>query len=135
MERVQREIVATLTLGSWPKQRNLQGCGPRGSLRVTLHAPESVGKCEGMNSHTPKWTSFLGDGVPVDSRIFRRWLQGSNLRAWRVPYIIEKLLERRCLKWARVTHLDTWNTSYGQKKGRESNCQFDSRPGSLTPDH
>jgi len=21
-----------------------------------------------------------------------------------------------------------WNTSYGQKKGRESNCQFDSRP-------
>jgi hypothetical protein len=23
---------------------------------------------------------------------------------------------------------DIWNTSYGQKKGRESNCQFDSRP-------
>jgi hypothetical protein len=27
-----------------------------------------------------------------------------------------------------MTHLDTWNTSYGQKKGRESNGQFDSRP-------
>ncbi len=27
-----------------------------------------------------------------------------------------------------MTHLDTWNTSYGQKKGRESNWQFDSRP-------
>jgi len=25
-------------------------------------------------------------------------------------------------------HLDTLNTSYGQKKGRESNCQFDCRP-------
>jgi len=24
--------------------------------------------------------------------------------------------------------MDIWNTSYGQKKGRESNCQFDSRP-------
>jgi hypothetical protein len=27
-----------------------------------------------------------------------------------------------------MTHLDIWNTSYGQKKGQESNCQFDSRP-------
>jgi hypothetical protein len=35
----------------------------------------------------------------------------------KVPYIIEKILERRCLKWARMTQLDIWNTSYGQKKG------------------
>jgi hypothetical protein len=27
-----------------------------------------------------------------------------------------------------MTHLDTFNTSYGQKKGRELNWQFDSRP-------
>ncbi len=27
-----------------------------------------------------------------------------------------------------MAHLNIWNTSYGQKKGRESNCQFDSRP-------
>jgi hypothetical protein len=33
-----------------------------------------------------------------------------------------------CLKWAHVTHLDTSNTTYGQKKGRESNWQFDSQP-------
>jgi hypothetical protein len=45
-----------------------------------------------------------------------------------VLYIIGKLLERKCLEWARITHLDIWNTSYGQKKGRESNCQFDSQP-------
>jgi len=45
-----------------------------------------------------------------------------------ILYIIVKLLERRCLKWARIAHLDIWNVSYGQKKGRESNCQFDSRP-------
>jgi hypothetical protein len=37
-------------------------------------------------------------------------------------YIIEKLLERRCLKWAHTAHLDIWNTSYGQKKSQESNC-------------
>jgi hypothetical protein len=54
--------------------------------------------------------------------------RGQNLMACHVLYIIGKLLERRCLKWARITYLDIWNTSYGQKKSRESNCQFDSRP-------
>jgi hypothetical protein len=43
-------------------------------------------------------------------------------------YIIRKILELRCLKWAHIAHLDILNISYGQKKGRESNCQFDSRP-------
>jgi hypothetical protein len=47
---------------------------------------------------------------------------------WGVTYIIGKLLERRCLEWAHMTHLDICNTNYGQKKGQESNCQFDSRP-------
>jgi hypothetical protein len=55
-------------------------------------------------------------------------LRGQNSMACGVLYIIEKLLERRCLKWARIAHLNIWNTSYGQKKGRESNYQFDSRP-------
>jgi hypothetical protein len=44
-----------------------------------------------------------------------------------VLYITKKLLKRKCLKWSRITHSNIWNTSYGQKKGRESNCQFDSR--------
>jgi hypothetical protein len=29
-------------------------------------------------------------------------------------------LELRCLKWVRMTHLGSWNISYGQKKGWES---------------
>ncbi len=37
-------------------------------------------------------------------------------------------MERRCLKWVRMTHLNISNTSYGQKKGWESNWQFDSQP-------
>jgi hypothetical protein len=40
--------------------------------------------------------------------------------------IIEKLLKRRCLKWAHIAHLDIWNTSYGQKKAG-------SQIASLTP--
>jgi len=38
------------------KARGLQGCRPRGSPGVTLHAPRSVGRCEGVNPHTPKAT-------------------------------------------------------------------------------
>ncbi len=37
-----------------------------------------------------------------------------------VPYIIGKLLKPKCLKWARIVCLNIWNTSYGQKKGWES---------------
>jgi len=54
--------------------------------------------------------------------------KGQNPMAQGVLYTIGKLLKHKCLKWARMTHLDIWNTSYGQKKGRESNWQFDSWP-------
>jgi hypothetical protein len=43
--------------------------------------------------------------------------KGQNPLDFKIPYIIEKLLELKCLKWAHMTHLDTSNTSYGQKKG------------------
>jgi hypothetical protein len=42
--------------------------------------------------------------------------------------VVEKVLKRRCRKWPRIGHLDICIPSYGQKKGRESNWQFDSRP-------
>jgi hypothetical protein len=51
-----------------------------------------------------------------------------NSMDWIIFYTNENLLKLRCLKLARITHLDFWNTSYGQKKGRGSNWQFDSRP-------
>jgi hypothetical protein len=54
--------------------------------------------------------------------------RGQNPLDWKVLYIIGKLLKHRCLKWVHKTHLDTKNISYGQKKGHESNWQFDFRP-------
>jgi hypothetical protein len=59
-------------------------------------------------------------------------LRGQISMACCALYINGKILKRRCLKWARIAHLDIWNTSYDQKKGRESNSResanFDSRP-------
>jgi hypothetical protein len=75
-----------------------------------------------VNTHVGSWSP---ERTPESSeRIFK----GQNSSPWGFLYIIEKLLKCRCLKWLRITHLDIWNTSYGQKKDRESNWQFDSRP-------
>ncbi len=55
-------------------------------------------------------------------------LKGQISLPWCVLYINGKFLKRRFSKCPRIAHLDICNPSYGQKKGRESNCQFDSRP-------
>jgi len=79
--------VATLTLGSRPRQKGLQGCGPRGSPGVTSETPGSVGECEGVSHHTPKATPTLGDGLPVDSQNFRDQFEGSKINGlWRSLY-------------------------------------------------
>jgi uncharacterized protein YjbK len=54
-----------------------------GSLGVTLHAPKSVGKCEGMNPCTSKGASTLGVKSPGELPIFRERLQGSKFNGLR----------------------------------------------------
>jgi len=54
--------------------------------------------------------------------------RGQNTSHWDVLGTIGKVLKCGCPKWPHMSHLDICNTSYGRKKGRESNCQFDSRP-------
>jgi len=144
--------VATLALGSRPRQRGckvagqeegspgvnakaLQGCRPRGSRGVTSHTPDSVRKCKKVWGSVREWTLTFPRQLPLwemESRrtpeISKSDRRGQNPMACGVLYIIRKLLELRCLKWARIVHLDIWNISYDQKKGRKSNCQFDSRP-------
>jgi hypothetical protein len=81
-----------------------------------------------MNPHIPKWAFTLGVGVLMDFQSSKSNCRGQNPLDWGVIYIVEKLLKLRCLKWACMTPLDIENISYGQKKGRKSNCQFDSQP-------
>jgi hypothetical protein len=54
--------------------------------------------------------------------------KGQNTSHWGVLTVIGKVLKRKYRKWPRSGHLDICSPSYGQKKGRESNWQFDSRP-------
>jgi hypothetical protein len=89
----------------------------------------------GVQKNVREWTLTLPSELPLwelESQCTPKPLEsdykGQNPMDWGVIYIIENLLKLKCLKWARMTHLDISNTSYGQKKGRESNGQFDSRP-------
>ncbi len=74
---------------------------------------------------TPKVGDVESSGTPecleFDSR-------GQNTLHWGVLGVIGKVLKFKCLKWPRIGHLDICSPSYGQKKGQESNWQFDSRP-------
>jgi hypothetical protein len=79
----------------------------------------------GVKPNTPKVGDLESSGTPecleFDSK-------AQNTSHWGVLGVIGKLLKRRYLKWPRIGHLDIWSSSYGQKKGGESNCQFDFRP-------
>jgi hypothetical protein len=77
-----------------------------------------------MSPHTPN--SHVGSWSPERTpESSERDFRGQISFPWKVPYIIGKVLKCRCPKWPRMSHLDIYSTSYGQKKGQESNCQFE----------
>jgi hypothetical protein len=84
----------------------------------------TLAKCED-ETHTLKVGDLESSGTPENSELDCR---GQNTLHLSVIDIIEKVLKCRCPKWPRMNHLDICSPSYGQKKGRESNWQFDSRP-------
>jgi hypothetical protein len=93
-------------------------------LHYNMSCNPTLKECED-ETHTLEMGTWESSGTP-ESLEFD--CKGKNTSHWGVLYIIGKLLKCRCPKWARMNHLDIRNTSYGQKKGWESNWQFDSRP-------
>jgi len=89
-----------------------------------LSQPHFGAKCENA-THTPKSGKMESSRTPKNSE---GDLRSQISLSWCVHYINGKLLKRRCPKWPHIAHLDICSPSYGQKKGRESNYQFDSRP-------
>jgi hypothetical protein len=120
LEFLQCVCVATLALGSRPKQGFARLRAKKEAGSCTTYSWECE-KLWGNEPSHPKGVPLWGVGVLVDFQIFRGRFQGSKLNFLRSFYINGKLLERKDLKWAMWAHLDIWNISYGQKKGRESN--------------
>jgi len=78
-----------------------------------------------MQFPLPKVEDLESSGTPENSKDDLRGQISSHCYAL---CVIEKILEHRCPKWPRMSHLDIYSPSYRQKKGRESNLQLDSRP-------
>ncbi len=78
------------------------------------------------------WSPTLGKSEDLESSRTPECLEfdskAQNTSHLGVLDVIWKVLKRRYRKWPRIGHLDICSPSYGQKKGRESNWQFDSRP-------
>jgi hypothetical protein len=79
-------------------------------------------KCED-EIHTPKVGDLESSGTPECLEFNSK---GQNTSPWGVIGVIGKVLKCKCPKWPRIGHLDICSQSYGQKKGWESNWQFDS---------
>jgi hypothetical protein len=84
-----------------------------------------LAKCGGEAQHLEKNEDLESSGTPecleLDSK-------AQITFHWGVLGVIGKFLKRRYRKCSRMLDLDICKLSYGQKKGRESNWQFDSRP-------
>jgi len=106
------------------KVRACKDAGQTGSLTVTSHVAGKEYNAMTLPSELPFW-ELKSRWTPKFSKSD---CKGQNPLDWGVLYIIRKVLKLKCLKWACMNHLETSNTSCGQKKGRESNWQFDSRP-------
>jgi hypothetical protein len=81
-------------------------------------------ECED-DTHTPQMGTWESRRTPKTLELDCR---GQNTSHCGVFYIIGKLWKCKCRKWASMGHLDIRSTSCVQKKGRESNWQFDSWP-------
>jgi len=106
VNNVPKQLVATLVLGSRLRQRGCKSAGQEeawGSHHIGSGEWESV----------REWTLTLPRQLPFwemesrwTSEILESNFRGQNSMACDVLYIIGNLLELRCLKWARIVHLD-----------------------------
>ncbi len=120
--------VVTLALGLQPRQGLARLWAKREARESHLMFPR-------VQNNVKEWTFTLPSELPF-WELESQWTfksskgncRGQKSLDWGVPYNIGNFLQRKCLKWFRITHLDIWNPSYGQKKGWDSNWQFDSRP-------
>jgi hypothetical protein len=78
------------------------------------------------------WSPTLGKVGDLESSGTPECLElnskAQNTSHWSVLGVIGKVLKRKYRKCPRIGNSDICSPSYGQKKGQESNWQFDSRP-------
>jgi len=85
----------------------------------TTVATPFLEECED-DTHTSEMGTWESFGTP---KTLEFDCKGENTSPWGVLHVIGKLLKCRCRKWPCMSHLNICSTSYGKKKGHESNCK------------
>ncbi len=107
----------------WIHSKTLRRTGMK--RRRALVSQPHFGQVWGWSPTLGKVGGLESSGTPECSKLDSK---AQNTSHWSIFDVIGKVLKRRYRKWPRIGHSDIYNPSYGQKKGRESNWQFDSRP-------
>jgi hypothetical protein len=108
-------FIMTLTLGLQPKQRHGKLWVKNATWESHSHSRE-CGRVWGNELTHSQLGSHFGSWSPENSQIFKKWFQRSKLIGLKKNYTIGIFLKHKCLNWACMIHLNTYNTSYGQKK-------------------
>jgi hypothetical protein len=117
--------VTTITLGSW---LNVECKGLRGQENVFgcetyFHKWERM---QGMEPNDSQVHSHFGITFVRESWMFKTLVGKTNKIKLGPHDTIGKVLKCRCLKCPHIVHLYLICMNYDQKKGRESNWEFDS---------
>ncbi len=94
------------SLGLATKAKGCEVMGQEGDLGVTSHAPRSAKNVKERTLTLPSELPCWGLESQMDAQIFKMRLQGSKPIGLKIFYIIGKLLKLKCLKCARIAHLD-----------------------------
>jgi hypothetical protein len=93
--------------------------------RTSSMSQPHFGQVWGWSPTLGKVGGWESSGTPECLELDSKW---QNTSHWGVLGVIGKVLKRRYRKCPRIGNSGICSPSYGQKKGRESNWQFDSRP-------
>ncbi len=116
------------SLGFVTKAMAWKGVNKECNLIVKFTLPEVL-------ESVRQWSHTFPSGFPLweleslrTPKSSKSNLRSQNSLDWKLIYTIGKILRLKNLKWGRIIHSSTYNTSYDWKKGQESKCQFDSWP-------
>jgi hypothetical protein len=107
----------------WTKQKHHQNHSKQKAWILSITTPLWVK--EENETPIPKVGDLESSGTPERLEFDSR---DQNTSHWGVLGVIGKVLKCKYPKCPRIGHLDICSPNYGQKKGRESNWQFDSWP-------
>jgi hypothetical protein len=116
------------SLGLTTQARGCKAVDHEEDLGVTSLTPGSAKSVREWTLTLPNQLLLWELESQMDFRIFKTRLQGSKPIDLKNFLYHWKANETYMFEMGSQCHLSIWNTSYGQKKGRESNCQFDSWP-------